>query len=93
MSFVIGIVIYIWHQMLPLNKISDMTYLQTITNLEMIELAKKEIESHRGNGNPLLGILEVMTELAERSMGPKPKPKTTWSQVWDRFDTFIRCDR
>ena len=65
-----------------------MTYLQIMTDLAMIDRARIELAKKENEDNPLRDMLEVMTDMAERHMTPKPKPKPrlTWRQVWNKFD-------
>ncbi len=70
-----------------------MTLLQTMMDLEMIDYARAELAKEENSGNPLRDMLEVMTDMAERHMRPEPKPRMTWGQVWDWFDSKFRCDK
>lgn len=70
-----------------------MSYLQIMTDLTMIDRARIELAKEENQNDPLRDMLEVMTDMAERYMKPKPKPRMTWGQVWDRFDSMFRCDK
>lgn len=70
-----------------------MTYLQIIIDLEMIDYARAELAKKENQDNPLRDMLEVMTDMAERHMRPKSKPRMTWGQVWDWLNSMFRCDK
>ena len=70
-----------------------MSYSQMMIDLGMIEYARVELAKKENEDNPLQDMLEVMTDMAERYMTPKPKPRLTWGQVWDKFDNLFRCDK
>ena len=59
-----------------------------MTDLEMIDYARKELAKEENQDNPLKDMLEVMTDTAEKYMRPKPKPRMIWDQVWDRFNSI-----
>jgi hypothetical protein len=69
------------------------SYIQIMTDLEMIDHARAELAKEGNQDNPLRDMLEVMTDMAELHMRPEPKPRMTWSQVWDRMDNMFRCDK
>lgn len=71
----------------------SMSYLQIMTDLTMIDRARVELAKEENQGNPLQDMLEVMTDMAERHMRPKPKPRTIWDQIWDWFDKILHRDK
>lgn len=70
-----------------------MSYAEFIHDLKMIDDVRAELDKEANRDNPLRDMLEVMTDIAERHMGPKTKPKITWGQVWERLDNILRCDK
>jgi hypothetical protein len=67
----------------------NMTYLQIMLDLEQIDYARAMLAKEEHQDNPLRDILEVMTDMAEKHMRPKPKPRMTWAEVWERFSSHF----
>lgn len=70
-----------------------MSFNEDVNDLNMIELAKNALRKKEYQDNPLRDILEVMVDMAEKYMAPKPKPRMTWEKVWEKLDDIFRCDK
>ncbi len=71
-----------------------MAYLEIMNDIALIDSAKEylKLNRHLCNTNAYQ-LMECLTYSLEKYVGPKPKQKSTWSQVWDKFDNYMRCEK